>query len=211
MGVIRSGILSKVSGKVAGVVGAHWKDKAYLREYVIPSNPNTGLQQVQRALMIGAVAFAKNLVGQIFKPYTDKFIKSMSGFNKFISDNISCFTSTVAFSSIKMTAGNLWPCATAAFTCLAHTITITWDENSYGNNGAPTDAVYAAVYDATDKLFYFPSSEKTRTDGTIDIGLPATAVGHVAHCWVFAGQYSIKSPTLLEMISNSAYVTGTVI
>ena len=210
MGVIRSGILSKVSGKVAGVVGAHWKDKAYLREYVIPSNPNTGLQQVQRGLMIVCVAFAKNLVGQIFKPYTDKFIKSMSGFNKFISDNLKSFTSTPAYSAIKMTAGNLWPIATPVFACASHTVSPTWDSSSYGNNGAPTDAVYAVVYDETSKLFYFPSAEETRTDGSIDIGLPVTAVGHTVHVWLFAAQYSIKSPTLLEMISNSVYVTGTV-
>ena len=41
MGIIQSGILSPVSGKVAGVVGGKWKDKAYLRAWVKPANPNS--------------------------------------------------------------------------------------------------------------------------------------------------------------------------
>ena len=44
MAKIKAGILSKVSGKVAGVVGGTWKGTNYLRELVKPANPNTPLQ-----------------------------------------------------------------------------------------------------------------------------------------------------------------------
>src|SRR5690606_2396552 len=91
MGKIRSGILSRVSGKVAGVVGGNWKNVAYLREYVVPANPNTAAQAAQRAKFSACVAFAKPLVGPIFQAYTDKFQKNMSGYNAFIKSNISLF------------------------------------------------------------------------------------------------------------------------
>lgn len=45
------------SGKFAGVmVASIWKGRNYMRQYVIPTNPNTTAQQAQRALLAAAVA-----------------------------------------------------------------------------------------------------------------------------------------------------------
>lgn len=109
MAIIKAGILSKVSGKVAGVVGSNWKGVNYLRELVKPANPNTPLQQAQRGKMQSCVACARNFVGDIFKPYLDKFLKDMSGYNWFVKNNIKKFTGegnalTVA---LDMTFGNM--------------------------------------------------------------------------------------------------------
>ncbi|MBR4008503.1 DUF6266 family protein [Fibrobacter sp.] len=94
MAKIKAGILSKVSGKVAGVVGATWKGQNYLRELVKPSNPNTALQQAQRGLMSAVVKCARNYSGDVFKPYLDKFLKNMSGYNWFVKENIKKFNGT---------------------------------------------------------------------------------------------------------------------
>ena len=89
MAKIKAGILSKVSGKVAGVVGGTWKGTNYIRELVKPSNPNTALQQAQRGKMAFVVATARQLVGDILNPYLNKFCKTMSGYNWFCKENIS--------------------------------------------------------------------------------------------------------------------------
>lgn len=91
MAIIKAGILSKVSGKVAGVVGSTWKGKNYLRELVKPANPNTPLQQAQRGKMGACVKVARTLVGDVFKPYLDKFLKDISGYNWFVKNNIAKF------------------------------------------------------------------------------------------------------------------------
>lgn len=88
MAKIKAGILSKVSGKVAGVVGGTWKGQNYLRELVKPSNPNTPLQQAQRGKMAFTVRTARQLVGDVLNPYLNKFCKTMSGYNWFCRENI---------------------------------------------------------------------------------------------------------------------------
>lgn len=88
MAIIKAGILSKVSGKVAGVVGGTWKGKNYLRELVKPANPNTAAQQAQRGKMAFVVASARQLVGDVLNPFLNKFCKTMSGYNYFCRENI---------------------------------------------------------------------------------------------------------------------------
>lgn len=210
MAVLRSGILGHTSGKVAGVVGARWKNKSYVREYVIPANPNTTPQQTQRGLFATGVAFLKPLVGQVFNQYVDKFQKAMSGFNYILGVNMALFTNPITFATIKLTLGKLWGLPGAAFACALHTVTCTWTPGSYGNNGAATDKVYMVVYDATTTLWYFAAAEVARSVNHIDIVLPAAAVGNTVHCYVWAAKYSATSPTLLEMVSDSAYITGVV-
>lgn len=122
MAKIKAGILSKVSGKVAGVVGATWKGQNYLRELVKPSNPNTPLQQAQRSQMGAVVRCARVFSGDVFKPYIDKFLKNMSGYNWFVKENIKKFngTSNALTSALVFAFGNgprcravLYPSASA--------------------------------------------------------------------------------------------------
>lgn len=101
MAKIKAGILSKVSGKVAGVVGGTWKGTNYLRELVKPSNPNTPLQQAQRGKMAFVVASARQVVGDVLNPYLNKFCKTMSGYNWFCRENIKRLGGTpLAFTSV---------------------------------------------------------------------------------------------------------------
>lgn len=201
MGKIQAGILSKVSGKVAGVVGAGWKDKAYLRAYVIPSNPNSEDQQTQRGQMRGIVAFAKPLVGPVFNAYTDMFQKSMSGFNFFIKRNIATYVEGYSGIGYLITEGKLW-CGgldTAAYNSSTGNCIFGFD-SSVGNNGANNDKMFALVYDKSTGLFYFATDEVNRSTATITVpcatGLTATNLC----AYLFAAQYY---KTQVVLISNN--------
>lgn len=109
MAKIKAGILSKVSGKVAGVVGGTWKGTNYLRELVKPANPNTPLQQAQRSQMRAVVRCARTLTGDVFKPFLDKFLKNMSGYNWFVKNNIKKFSGddNALASALTFSTGNM--------------------------------------------------------------------------------------------------------
>ena len=108
MAKIRAGILSKVQGKVGGVVGATWKGKNYLREHVKPSNPNTPAQQLQRSKMSVAVKGASYFLGGVLTRFTNKFVKEMSAYNWFVKQNIALKASPDAkLNDFKLCFGNL--------------------------------------------------------------------------------------------------------
>jgi len=204
MGKILNGILGKVSGKVSGVVGASWKDVAYLRAYVKPANPNTAAQQTQRTAFSDVVDFAKPLVGQVFNAYTDKFQKSMSGFNFFIKRNIAVWDGSPDWAAIKMTEG---PLSSVGITIAEYdtaTITVTFTP-SYGNNGLATDKVFGVVYDTSTGIFYFAAAEVDRSTGTIDIVCETGLSTANLKNYLITAQYV---GTTLERISNAIY-TGT--
>lgn len=211
MGKLRSGILGHLSGKVAGVVGSRWKDQSTLREYVIPANPNTTPQQTQRGLMRGAVGFCKALVGPVFNVYVDKFQRSMSGFNYFISQNIANMGEENPFPLIKVVWGKLWGIAVTAAVKTGTTVSISWTYPSLGNNGAATDVVYAALLDGSTGIWYFPNTTVTRSNAPLNITVPVGATPAFLQLYIWAAKYSLTSPTLLEMVSDSSFslVTGT--
>lgn len=206
MARIRAGILGQVSGKVGGVVGGTWKDKNYVREYVVPANPNSAGQQTQRGLFGSCVNFAKQLVGPIFNVYTDPFQPKMSGFNYFIKRNITLFTASPTFSSVKISEGKLFPAAVTSVSADAVTDTVTVNySTSLGSNGAADDGIYTAVYNETTGRWGFAASETTRTLGTQDVTLTMTA-SDVVHAYVVAAKYVSSK---LNMISDSSYGTDT--
>jgi len=204
MGIILNGILGKVSGKVAGVVGASWKDKAYLRAYVKPANPNTASQQIQRTRFSDTVNFCKALVGQVFNTYTDKFQKSMSGFNFFIKRNINVFDGSPSYDEIRLTEGTLSNPLIGSPTLSAGVMTIPWTK-ALGNNGSESDATFAVVYDKVTGVWYFAESEVARSIETMDVACNAVESGSDFECWIWCAQ-SVNS--ILESISNSSQAIG---
>lgn len=203
MAKMRSGILGNLRGKVGGVVAGQWKDVNYLREYVKPANPNSAAQQTQRSKMTDTVAFAKTLVGPIFNVFTDKFIKSMSGFNFFVKSNIAEFDGTPDYSLIKITEGKLSPLA--SLTCTYDTsngeTVLAWDEN-IGNNGHTDDPCSWLIYDESTGRWYFmdvPIDRDAEADTqTFPSGLTATNL----HCYILT---SVVTNSIVTIISNSIY------
>lgn len=201
MAKLRSGILGQLRGKVAGVVGAQWKHINYIREYVLPANPNTALQAAQRTKMADVVAFCKPLVGPVFNAYTDRFYKEMSGFNAFIRSNIAIFDGSPDYTAIFATEGKLSNIlvSVATYDTGGPDITIQYLAN-LGNNGSNDDAVYAAAYHVPTGFWYFPSAEAARDDLLIEITVPSglTATDFETYTWAIKYQN-----TLVNLISYS--------
>jgi len=110
MAKIKSGILSKVQGKVAGVVGATWKGQNYLRELVKPGNPNTPAQQLQRGKMSVAVKASRTFLAPVLSPFVGKFVKNMSAYNWFVKQNIASGESEVRdIKDLMLSFGSMTP------------------------------------------------------------------------------------------------------
>ena len=202
MSKIRSGILGNLRGTVSGVVGSQWKDVNYLREYVKPANPNSSAQQVQRSKMSDCVSFAKSLVGPVFNAYTDKFQKSMSGFNRFIKTNIGEFDGSPNYFSLVLTDGPLYQLQSvqATYNTADGETIIVWDE-AIGNNGALTDAVYAAIYTTGTGFWFFPVAEETRDDETMTLTLPTGYTANTIEVWAWAAK---KTGSIVDLIAHSS-------
>ena len=198
MAKLTGGILGTATGKVSGVVAATWKDKNYVRQYVIPGNPNTAAQQVQRALMAACVDFAKLLVGQVFNAYTDGFQRSMSGFNYFVHRNIHHFTPVIEWGSIKVCEGKLYKPPLTGLVVDSGTHVATWSFlTALGNNGLDTDKIFAVLFDSTDGFIYFPAAEVTRDTGTITCDFQGGG-GALCKGYLWAIQYTSGRVTLIS-------------
>ena len=208
MAIIRSGVLGNTRGKVSGVVGSQWKDKNYLREYVKPANPKTAAQTVQRNLMAACVEFAKHCVGPVFNTYTDKFQKSMSGFNFFIKQNISQFVAAPDHSLIKLCEGklHLGTPSVSVYTAGSGDVTVTFP-TTLGNNGAADDQVFLAVYNATNGYWSFAAAEVDRSTGTISATSATGMVAANIHTYILAAKYA---GAIVSLISDSVYAESVV-
>lgn len=110
MAKIKSGILSKVQGKVAGVVGATWKGQNYLRELVKPGNPNTPAQQLQRGKMSVAVKASRTFLAPVLSPFVGKLVKNMSAYNWFVKQNIaSAASEDTKIKDLMLSFGSMTP------------------------------------------------------------------------------------------------------
>lgn len=110
MAKIKSGILSKVQGKVAGVVGATWKGQNYLRELVKPGNPKTPAQQLQRGKMSVAVKASRTFLAPVLTRFVSKFVKNMSAYNWFVKQNIAAAASpSTDIKDLMLSFGSMTP------------------------------------------------------------------------------------------------------
>lgn len=188
MAVLSGGILGTVSGKVAGVVAAQWKDKNYVRQYNIPANPNTAEQQYQRGLFGNCVAYAKLILGQVLNSFVDPFQKSMSGFNYFIKRNIDTFETAAPTNAVICTFGKLYMGVLGEPTGSTNHIRETFAVDA-GANGRADDKVFAMAWEEETGKVYFNTTGVLRSTGTIDITLPAGQTTFTGRVWLWAGQY----------------------
>lgn len=204
--ILHNGILGKGTKKIGNIVGANWKNKNYVRSYVIPANPNSDLQKAQRARFKSNVEFVKGILGQIIQPYVDPFQRAMSGYNYFIKQNIMQFEDPLVFTSVKLTWGQLYKPGWVSSVWQSmpnYHVTLTW-ETSLGQNGKATDMVYAAVWDRGTKLWYFPTAAVARSVGTIVI--PGTDGTIRTNCTIFWFAYRLKNLICVMSSDSQAHV-----
>lgn len=92
MGIIRQGILGGFKGKVGSVVGGAWKGIATMRAMPLSvANPRTPSQVNNRVRNSAVLALAQAVSVSFIRTYWNRFSKSMSGFNMFMSVNKSVY------------------------------------------------------------------------------------------------------------------------
>jgi hypothetical protein len=199
MAKIPAGILGRVSGKVGDVVGASWKGIAYIRQFVIPANPNTVDQQAERTLFADLVAMAKTLLGNVLQVYWDPFLKKNSGWAHFIGINRKLYTTSGDYSTVHISEGILEGSVMTGAVYAAGDVAITFSTTAVGN-GSATDVACLYVYDKVNKVGFFDDSS-ARSGGTagVTVGVGRTAANLCAYLFFVD---SNSDPT---MVSYSDY------
>jgi len=183
MAKIPAGILGRVSGKVGDVVGAAWKGIPYIRQYVIPGNPNTVAQQAERALFANIVSLAQAALGPILQPYWDPFIRQNSGWARFIGVNRGLVSVVDDFSSVLISRGTLEGAVIISASLGGTDVPILWSATVLGN-GSPGDMAGGFVYDRVNKVGFF-NGAGTRADTAMDVAVGAGRVAANLDAWLF--------------------------
>ena len=131
MKITYSPLVASCSGTTANAVAATWKGINYIRQHVIPANPNTAAQQLVRNALTRCVTLWRSLHANI-KSWLNTYGVDyrMSGFNVFMQ---KCRTLEQAGSALKPVPDNPYCPAPASFAGAAGgagEITVTWTDNS---------------------------------------------------------------------------------
>lgn len=206
-GVILSGILGKVSGKVGPVVGGDWKGINYLRSYVIPANPQTPGQVTQRTRFTTIQDYARQVLSTLIQPYWDQYQTGQSGYNAIMSDwLLNADANDLLVSDCSVSKGTLsQQLLDGVEYDTATGITIfDWTQSLVGNQLA-TDIAIAVIFDKSSGLLYFWEDGDLRSGNslsmTITIGLTATNL----ECYLFFSQGTGST----MIVSDSDHVTAT--
>jgi len=175
--VIPSFLIGSMSGKAGNAVAAVWKGIQYIRQHVIPTNPNTVDQQAQRARFSLIVSWWHAL-SEAVVAYLDILAEGQgqSGFNLFQSRNVKDLYAVVDPRliplSTKVEPISTWVVATESVGGLQ----ATWD----AADAVPTSTleIYCCKFDGTDysgEIFqpdYTPPlvSAETVTFGNLEPG-----------------------------------------
>lgn len=172
MGVLKRGILGGFSGKVANIVGGSWKGIAYMRSLPLSvANPRTAGQIAQRGAFteVGKAAIA--LLGDIVQPFWNQYASGMSGYNRFVSDNIATFDATglITPADFKSTMGTVTgvPSVSATANGGAGTCTATWTDNTGSGNAQGGDGAIMVVYNETKEQWYALSGTVIRSTASM--------------------------------------------
>jgi hypothetical protein len=192
MAKLPAGILSPPSGKVGNVVGASWKGIDYIREYVIPANPQTALQIAERDKFADLVDLAKVVLGSVLQVFWDPFLRKVSGWAHFIGINRKLYAGGDDYSTIKMSEGTLEGAVIDTCVYSAPNLAISWDATCMGN-GQATDKAVFVVYDEEYKVAWVSTVQPRSAEGAvIDVGAGRTATK--LNCWLFFADSS-TAPT----------------
>lgn len=207
-GIISMGLLGSVRKKVGPVVSATWKGINYLRSYVIPANPNTPNQQIQRSRMRSIVDIARQLLPSVLQPYWDPFAVKMSGYNYFVSQNIMLLNSSYELTTANLMAkGNLLGVANlqSTYSTSNGALNLNWDDNSNGTTGLSSDLLFFVTASKSGNVLSMGLTSASRSDRSFNDTLPPglTASSLITYAFFVRGSGSSVS------VSDSAAVVNT--
>lgn len=154
MAVIKQGILGGFQNSIGSVVGSSWKGINVMKSKPVSvSNPRTAGQIAQRTKMQNAVFFAQAILSTVIKPLWDRFSSKMSGYNDFISTNISLFADSVPTTPADLVISKgkmaLTSIATAETANNEIIVDITWLNDAGQGLKLATDVAYVVVINGT--------------------------------------------------------------
>ena len=159
MAKYRGSIYGSISGQQLGSVGASWKGVNYVREYVIPNNPKTVAQTLQRTIFSNVCQFLRKLVSSVLNPYWLPAPKKMSAFNAAMALNVPLQSAAVLDpSKIKITQGSLFnPGMTVSSLTPGAGLIVNYATTLVGD-ALGTDVAHVAVYDSDAQVFRYGSA-----------------------------------------------------
>ena len=182
---LRSGTLK---GKLAGMVGAKWKETNYVRTLVTPTNPNTINQQGVRTVFGTLIAWGKRILTTILDLYIYPRPRNMTSLNAFIAFNSAMILGKVfSYAGIKLSSGSLPQIATLAVTGVGgeNHVDVSWVGTQTGTALA-TDKVILVGYNETQDTFATLDTRQ-RSQGT-GVEPLAVAAGNTIHVFAFCTQ-----------------------
>jgi hypothetical protein len=179
--VVFSALLSSASGKIGDIVMSRWKGIAYARRRVIPANPQSGDQQLQRYVLKTALLLWQSVKSWAKPPWTLAVTGyAWSGYNRFM--DLCMHALEPQFTAGGQGADPTWssPAVTvltpynAAYAELvdvqagtggANTITITWT----ARDGADSDDKVLPAYRLDDATAWIAQAEVLDSAETVTI------------------------------------------
>lgn len=210
MGKIKQGILGGFSGSVGGVVGSSWKGINVMKaKPVSVANPKTAGQIAQRTKMTNVTAFAIVLLANLIKPLWDRFQTGKSGYNAFVSQNISLFAAALPnpYADLVISKGKM---AETVITSLTSqdgqaVVAVNWGDDIGEGYKLATDEAYAVVINETNGDYAYAAADDTRTDASTNVTLPsAVSSGDTLHAYL---SFRRADGTV---VSNTGYATDDV-
>ena len=202
MGIVNL-IKGKWDGKVGQLVGSKWKDKATLRSYAIPSNPNTQGQQTTRK-GFGDVSKFVALFSDQIKALSALNTRSMTVRNAILSLNKDMVaTGTLDPANLKISRGGLPAVNTFAGTASVgeNKFTANW-AGVTGSTITAKAVVVVVVVDKTANAAYVGSA--LNTAGTLEIQgtfNAANALECYAYLLDFRGSAKVGSVSVHKQVT----------
>lgn len=181
-----------------------WKGINCVRSYVIPSNPRTTGQVLQRNLFSAVMAQAQFVKIAICQKFWKKFAVKMSAFNAFVSANCKNQHYPLHVDEYVMSKGSMTPTVmtTCTYTDTTGKVDLTWSPTLSGNQGN-TDNLVAVVVEANVGIVAVKDSLVPRSAGTVTFN---TRTGFaVTDVYLYTFFYRSLG-TVNEMISNDTNI-----
>lgn len=202
MGIVNL-IKGKWDGKVGQLVGSKWKDKATLRSYAIPSNPNTQNQQTTRK-GFGDVSKFVALFSDQIKALSALNTRSMTVRNAILSLNKDMVAAgTLDPANLKISRGGLPAVNSFAATASVgeNKVTANWAMVS-GSTITTKAIVVVVVVDKTANAAYVGSAKNEA--GTLEIQGTFNAANNLdcyAYLLDFRGSAKVGSVSVYKQVT----------
>lgn len=157
MKIVPSVLVSSMSGSAGDVTAANWKGRLYARRKVIPANPNSAAQQLQRAAMARTVILWQHLIA-VLVTFLNKLgsDEALAGYNVFTRLNVKGEAAAVPAGIIPANryAAALQDFTAATGAAATKEIDITWSAGDYV--AADTVLIFYRAVSAVAEIYTTP-------------------------------------------------------